>query len=218
MRVEQPNGARGSLKWIQCLVDKHPDALDKKLREAGALAVDRHLKWLAPLHDDKWAEYRDAQFLEKLGHADLAGELANYWPRRGPQWDALAMDESGRAFLIEAKAHAREMASTCKAGATSLRMITSSLEESKRALGAKPGSDWTKGYYQYANRLAHLHFLRKHAVDAVLVFLYFTGADDIGGPSSEAAWRRHVEAAPAHLGMPKNTPGVVSIFQDVGNW
>jgi hypothetical protein len=128
------------------------------------------------------------------------------------------MHESGRVFLIEAKAHGREMASTCKAGATSLRTIRSSLETSKRALGAKQESDWINGYYQYANRLAHLHFLQKHGVDARLVFLYFTSDRQMKGPCSEAEWRPYIDAAHAHLGIPENTPGTVTIFQDVGGW
>ena len=217
MRVEQREGARGSLKWIQRLVDQHPAALDQKLRKAGALPAGRHLKWISPRRADKWAEYRDALFLEKIGHANLAGDLREFWPRRGPQWDALATDDSGRPFLFEAKAHAPEMASSCKAGTKSLRKITESLDVSKRARGAKPGSDWLNGYYQYANRLAHLHFLREHGVDAVLVFLYFTRAD-MGGPTSEAEWKQHIDTAHAHLGIAENTHSAVTIFQDVGDW
>jgi hypothetical protein len=218
MRIEQPEGARGSLKWIQRLVDKHPATLDEKLREAGALPAGGHLKWLSPQCADKWAEYRDAQFLAKVGHSGLAGDLKNFWPRRGPQWDALAMDDSGRAFLFEAKAHGREMASSCMAGATSLRLIKTSLEASKRALGGKQGSDWIHGYYQYANRLAHLNFLQKHGVDARLVFLYFTNDHEMNGPSSESEWRPYIDAAHAHLGIAENTHGTVTIFQDVGGW
>ena len=218
MRVEQADGARGSLKWIQRLVDKHPAAINGKLRETGALPASGHLKWLSPRRADNWAEYRDAQFLTKIGHPDLAGELEEFWPRRGPQWDALAMDESGRAFLVEAKAHAREMASTCKAGPASLRKIATSLETCKHALEAKQGSDWISGYYQYANRLAHLSFLQKHGVDARLIFLYFTGDEEMKGPCSAAEWRPYIAAALARLGIAENTHGAVTIFQDVGGW
>jgi hypothetical protein len=59
-RVEQREGSRGSLKWIQRLVDSNPNALNEDLRSAGALPSENHLKWLAPLRTDGWAEYRDA--------------------------------------------------------------------------------------------------------------------------------------------------------------
>jgi hypothetical protein len=215
MRIEQPDGIRGSLKWIQRLVDRHPAALDETLGKAGALLPEHHLKWLSPLRADNWAEYRDAQFLSKVGQAHLSEELKAFWPPRGPQWDALATDESGRLFLVEAKAHGLELSSTCKAGNTSLRTIVSSLESSKLALGAKKGSDWINGYYQYANRLAHLHFLQKHGVDVRLIFLYFTGDDQMKGPCSEADWTPYIDAAYAHLGIAKKAHGVVTIFQDV---
>jgi hypothetical protein len=37
----------------------------------------------------------------------------------------------------------------------------------KDGLRAKPEADWLTGYYQYANRLAHLHFLRRHGIPAL---------------------------------------------------
>ncbi len=215
MRIEQPEGRRGSLKWIQRLVEMRPAMLDEPLRKAGALPSDGHLTWLSPLRDDKWAEYRDGLFLARIGRAHLASALEEFWPRRGPQWDALARDESGRVFLIEAKAHGAEMSSSCQAGEKSRRTIIQSIEASKLSLGAMSGSDWLKGYYQYANRLAHLEFLHANQVDAWLVFLYFMGDDDMNGPHSEAEWMPYINAAHKHLGLSKNSRGVVSIFQDV---
>jgi hypothetical protein len=215
VRIEQPEGTRGSLKWIQHLVDRHPASLDESLREAGALSLVNHLTWLSPLRIDNWAEYRDSQFLHKISQAHLSEELTKFWPRRGPQWDALAKDESGRIFLFEAKAYGAEMSSTCAAGATSLRLINTSLESSKLAFCATPGADWISGYYQYANRLAHLHFLQKHGVDARLVFLYFVGDGEMNGPASEAEWKPYIDAAHAHLGISERTHGAVAIFQDV---
>lgn len=93
----------------------------------------------------------------------LTDELSRFWPPRGPQWDGLATDGANRVFLFEAKAHAAEMGSTCQAGP----VITSgAMVATRRTLGAKPDADWLNGYYQYANPLAHLTFLRDHDVDA----------------------------------------------------
>jgi hypothetical protein len=84
MRIKQPDGTRGSLKWVQYLVDKHPASLDRPLREAGALSAVNHLTWLSPLRTDDWAEYRDSQFLHKIGQGRLCEELTKFWPRLGP--------------------------------------------------------------------------------------------------------------------------------------
>ena len=215
MRVPQPEGTRGSLKWIQRLADQVPSLLDEPLRRAGCLERARRLEWLSPLRDDAWAEYRDAGFLERIGHVGLTANLKAFWPSGGPQWDGLATDGHGRVFLLEAKAHAPEMRSMCKARKTSLDLIRRSLQETKRELGASPESDWLTGYYQYANRLAHLVFLTRNAIDARLVFLYFVGDEDLGGPSSIAQWEPHLSAAHVHLGLRERVDRVVSLFADV---
>ncbi|ACN15014.1 hypothetical protein HRM2_19130 [Desulforapulum autotrophicum HRM2] len=217
MRIEQPKGDRGSLKWIQRLIQNQPFAVNDSLRKAGALSNSHHIEWLSPLREDVWAEYRDLRWLKKIGQAHLSQVLKNFWPRRGPQWDALAKDETGRVFLFEAKAHSNEMKSNCQAGVNSKRIITNSLNNVKAQLGANQGTDWLCGYYQYANRLAHLYMLREHDVDAWMVFLYFCGDSDMLGPESEIEWRPHIEMAHKHLGLNCQLPYVVSLFYDVDN-
>jgi hypothetical protein len=112
MRIEQSEGKRGSLKWIQHLVEYHPSALDNALRVKGALSNGQHIDWLSPLREDKWAEYRDVQWLKKIKQVHLSPILKKFWPRRGPQWDALAKDETGRVFLFEAML--RHIAMRCR--------------------------------------------------------------------------------------------------------
>ncbi len=215
MRIEQPEGNRGSLKWIQRLVEYHPSVLDDALRKVGALASDHHIHWLSPLREDEWAEYRDIQWLEKIGQAHLSNVLKKFWPSRGPQWDALAKDNSGRIFLFEAKAHNKEMVSTCLANGASKQTINNSLNHAKVQLGANAGADWLSGYYQYANRLAHLCMLWEHGVDAWMVFLYFFGDTEMGGPESEAAWYPYIEEVHRHLGLNLQIPHVATLFQSV---
>lgn len=215
MRIEQPLGRRGSLKWTQRLVQTHPRALNEQLQRVGALPAGNELQWASPLKQDAFAEYRDAAFLEKIGHARLAQKMRDFWPNRGPQWDALATEESGRVYLFEAKAHAAELASSCQAGLASRQKIQKACAAAKQVLGADASSDWLAGYYQYANRLAHLGFLREHGVEAWLVFLYFTEDFEMAGPASHAEWRPFIEAAHRHLGLKENAPWVVSVFQAV---
>lgn len=214
MRVPQPAEARGSLKWFRLLVESSsPNVLDEQLREAGALRATDQLSWRSPLRDDDWAEYRDADFLKKLGLERLALALATFWPTNGPQWDALATVPDGKVFLFEGKAHLGEMASTCKARDDDARLkITRSIAETKGAFAVADSADWLSGFYQYANRLAHLHFLRKHGVQAKLVFVYFMGDQDMHGPSKMAEWETRLKEVHRHLGLPDTLPGMVNAF------
>jgi len=109
---------------------------------------------------------------------NLAKNLEKFWPKMGPQWDALGVTADGEAIiLVEAKANVPELVSFCGAkDKKSLETISASLAETQRWLNCRePRVDWACGFYQYANRLAHLYFLREKAQieDSYLVFLYF---------------------------------------------
>ena len=201
MRIVQKTGTRGSLMYIQRLLAHRPELLDERLREAGALSSDARVRWVSPLQNDEWAEYRDAAFLDRLGRGDLAPALAEFWPSRGPQWDALGVS-GNRLILVEAKAHVGELASSCGAKAKSSRdKITRALEATKTALGAPPSADWLTGYYQLANRLAHLEFLKARGADARLVLLQFTGNTGMPTSSTREAYDAAILDAFAHLGI-----------------
>lgn len=215
MRIEQPKGIRGSLKWMQRLVEYEPSLLDADLQKAGALPQGSTLHWVSPLAQDSYAEYRDEAFLQRLGLGHLAADLRVFWPRRGPQWDGLATGGGGAVLLFEAKAHAPEMASTCQATGKSLTTITAALLQVQNALGAASKANWLEGYYQYANRLGHLYFLRSRGINAWLVFLYFTQDTEMSGPNSESEWHPHLLNLHDHLGLPEAVPGVASIFVPV---
>ncbi|MCW5718337.1 MAG: hypothetical protein KIS68_10955 [Bauldia sp.] len=101
MRIPQPLGTRGSLRWVQIAINRHPDLLEAALPG---------IRWLSPLAADDYAEYRDGSFLRLVGLDSLTPKLKGFWPTRGPQWDALGL--MGTApVLVEAKAHLREFIS-----------------------------------------------------------------------------------------------------------
>ena len=217
MRVEQKDGTKGSLRFIQQFVSRSSDLFQRRLQEAGAVPAETSVRWVSPLEDDAWAEYRDAAFLERIGHPELAPALKAFWPARGPQWDGLCI-AGGSILLVEAKAHVGEMASSCTAEApSSVTLINQSLNATKQALGASAGADWMNGYYQLANRLAHLWFLRERGVDARLVLLQFTGDTGMPTASSPAAYREAFDTAMKHLGFDPaaEIPGVVPVYIDV---
>lgn len=185
--VVQPEGARGSLKWIQRAVNRRPELLDGPILEA--LPTARTVRWVSPLADDAYAEYRDHAFLERIGHPELAGVLEQFWPKRGPQWDALGMTDHGDVLLVEAKAHVGELCSPgSAAGPESRPRVEMALAQVAKALGAKPRAPWADVFYQLANRLAHLEFLRRQGVEAWLVLVNFVGDRDIGGPAARGEW------------------------------
>lgn len=216
-RVKQPRGERGSLRFIQQLVEYQPTLLDDQLRAAGALSAGAAVEWVSPRRADDWAEYRDAGFLDRLGLSALAPELRRFWPKRGPQWDALG--RAGDAvFLVEAKAHVAEMQSSCSASASpSIDAIDAALKVTKDRLGVHAGGDWKTGYYQLANRLAHLLFLQHAGVDATLVLLGFTGKTEMPSPATPAAYEAAYAAAWQHLGLDRRLlpPGIVHVYLDV---
>lgn len=207
--VSTDDSPRGSLKWLRRAVAVRPDLLQP--------ASLPPIRWVSPLEEDAFAEYRDAAFLGRLGLERLACALADFWPRRGPQWDGLGV-AGDAVVLVEAKAHIRELASTCGAGPESRERITMALDATRAALGGAESTEWTAGFYQYANRLAHLHFLRSADVDAHLLMVGFKNDHDVGGPVSESEWRAAYADMEAALGLPRAhplSPAIHHVFPDV---
>jgi hypothetical protein len=206
MRVEQRGGARGprgSLKWIQRAVNERPELLNETIlpRLPGASSIE----WLSPLREDGYAEYRDASFLERIREQGLIGPLREFWPDRGPQWDAIARSDKGHVLLIEAKAHIAEMLSPASsAGPASKHRIEQAFAHVIADLGAKPKAPWTDSFYQYANRLAHLWFLKQNGVSAKLVLVSFLHDLDMGGPTHPEAWNAATQVMDYVLGLSRH--------------
>lgn len=195
-RFPQAPGQRGSQRWIQQLVNEHPQVFDRAIG-LGAIS------WRSPLKDDEYAEYRDDAFLQRLGVTLPRRPLADFWPAQGPQWDALGRAESGHAVLVEAKAHLDEICSPAsQAGTSSLTKIRAALSETAAALGAAPGTDWTRTFYQYTNRLAHGHLLQElNGVPTRLIMLYFVGDRDMRGPETRREWEAALTILHEALGI-----------------
>jgi hypothetical protein len=174
-RIIQPKETKGSLRWIQHIVNVCPKYLDAPIKEFLRADKNDEIEWLSPKADDEYAEYRDQAFLDLLGIKLAKRRLQEFWPIRGPQWDALGRIDDKAYFLVEAKAHVSEILSSSQAKASASKsLIAKSLKETQKFLKLKPYFDLTQGFYQYINRLAHLYFLREvNGVPAYLVFVYF---------------------------------------------
>ena len=185
VRGEQGMAAKGSQRWLQLGVNRHPETLNNAIGNAFGFFPDEEVEWRSPLEKDSFAEYCDSGFLSLLGLELERHPLGEFWPRRGPVWDGLAVTNRGRVILVEAKANTPEFnSSPTGAGERSLGKIRQSLNEVREFLKVRSGSDWTQCFYQYANRLAHLYLLRElNGIDAKLAFVYFV--NDRSNPPRE---------------------------------
>lgn len=103
------------------------------------------------------------------------------------------------------------------AAAESVRLIAEGLGRARRLFAPRSRAPWDGAFYQYANRLAFQFFLRElNGIDSRLVFLYFTNAGDMEGPTNEEEWRGAVRLIHAALGLPARLHefGVYDAFID----
>jgi len=93
------------------------------------------------------------------------------------------------------------------------------LEELARELNADPKrAPWEDHFYQLANRLAHLNFLRKQGVSAWLVLANFLGDSELKGPRTREAWDAAYEIVYNVMGLRRDhrlSRFVIHVFPDV---
>jgi len=211
---------RGSQKWLQKLINEKANLIDAQLKQNLSLPQDEHIEWLSPLKKYNYAEYYDEAFLEKLGLAAKIPNLRKFWPKSGPRWDGMGRSSSQKVFLVEAKSHIPELISTLKAkNPDSIDKIQKSLNQTKKDLGSKTDFDWSKTFYQYANRLAHVHFLRQNEVVAYFVSVYFLNDLQMKGPKTVDEWSGALRLLHRCLGLEEHILSklVTEVFIDVND-
>lgn len=195
--------AKGSQRLLQIAVNFAPEALNTPIREALGLPPGSSVDWMSPLKEDRYREYQDEEFVTRLGISLGKRPLSRFWPSGGPKWDGLGV--AGREFLfLEAKAHIAELVSPAtRASGNSRTLIAKSLREVQAALAPKSTLDWSGIFYQYTNRLAHLHFLRTvNGVRAHLVNVYFVNAPELRDPVRTAhEWHGALQLLKCYLGI-----------------
>ncbi len=186
-------------------------ANNKELREWGS-----RVEWLSP-RPDTHVELRDEAWRE-IGLVAESPQEAGWWPSGGGVWDAIARvhGSSGEVggIFVEAKGRSGELTGGgMKAtSAESVAKIKSALADVQAGLGVTPSTDWLRGCYQPANRLALLWYARKKCdppAPVWLVSLYFLGehypkaATTEIGPEAEESWERILKALHERIGLPK---------------
>ncbi len=224
MEQKQQAAMHGSQRWLQIGVNRCTHVIDQAIKNELGLCPGEEIEWLSPLERDSFAEYRDGQFLECLGACLDRWQLKDFWPRSGPRWDGLARTSGGRLLLLEAKANIPEFDSEpTRATGTSLEKIKKSLVETREFLKVKSETDWSRCFYQYTNRLAHLYLLRElNSLPAYLVFVYFVGDTTVHGrdPVSREGWEAATALVTKHLGIPNTrwvSESVRDVYIDVGD-
>lgn len=179
-RRERPAEAERSEHWLRVAVNERTHEINEMVRGQFGWPSSERIEWRSPLKSDDYAEYYDGGFLTQLGIENPRTSLGQFWPSSGPRWDALARTDNGKIILVEAKAHVGEMISHTRASPESLSKIRAAIDRTKSAFGAADDFNWESPFYQYANRLAHLYYLRElNGLDAYLLFVYFADAPDV---------------------------------------
>jgi len=216
---------KGSQYWIQTLVR------DARMRQELNGILRDTLEWLSPLEKERYAEYelRDPVLLGKLG-LDGAEGLFGFWPEKQPVWDGIAVGNDGgnggrTLYLIEAKAHPGEMESRMRAkNPESVRKILQAMRHiHDTCFPAGEFPLWTDRYYQLANRLTFLQYLRNAAAagtmgditEVRLVLLYFA-EDYTYRKTGAAVWREHLDTVYSRmLGVPVLPREITSVLYSV---
>ena len=217
-RYPQKSNSHGSLKDLQNAINKKKKYLDCEISKV--VGKQMKIDWKSPLKADDYAEYRDEDFLEKLGILNkMKYPLSNFWPNNGPQWDALGVSED-EIILVEAKANIPEMVSPgTKAETDSRRKIENSLNEVKKYMNVNDTIDWTGTFYQYVNRIAHLYYLgEKNKIKAHILFIYFINDITVHGPKTKDEWLGAIQTMECYLRLAKKhklRKYIYDIFIDV---
>ena len=213
---------KGSQRQIQIAVARRTEELSKAILTQLRCPDGTQLVWKSPLEKDEFKEYRDESFLEAVNLKGSAPKLAEFWPKSGSRWDGLArLEKNGQLLgivLVEAKSYPEEMRGQgCNAERKSERrkLIERSTKVAKDWFDADVSVDqWLGPYYQFANRLSHIYFLREIAdIDAWLVNLCFVN-DETMYPTSKEDWKASLKRAKNELGLKDEVRYVADVFLD----
>lgn len=217
----QNSNSHGSLKNLQVSINEKKDFLDDEISKV--IGKKMNINWKSPLKANGYAEYRDSDFLKVLGLNKMTFSLSNFWPNNGPQWDALGVNKDGKIILVEAKANIPEMVSpgTGAKSVISINKIKNSLDDVKKYLNISNSIDWTGTFYQYANRIAHLYYLRVlNDTEANLIFIYFINDITVDGPKTKDEWLGAIQTMECYLGLDKQyklKKYIYDVFIDVSD-
>ncbi|MEX1015083.1 MAG: hypothetical protein WDZ80_08075 [Candidatus Paceibacterota bacterium] len=199
----------------------HRDYLNQEIEDVIGMGT---IKWLdfpfSGLNErfKRDEEYKGLNFLDDNQYEHILSKWKEYWPTTGNQqnWDAIGKAGSDDTWiLVEAKANLEECESSTQAKPATENggrdKIIEAFKDPIKLLTGSTDTDpeiWLNKYYQYANRLAVLHFLNENKIKANLLFIYFIGDDNTSGtcPKSKDAWETKVQDIHEHLRIDEKSP------------
>ncbi len=194
------------------------DAFTRKIEDLTGVSS---IHWLDHRESNASTDALRVQELVALEFLDPEHQARSEWERRWPSrggvhnWDAVGQGLSHDHqtwILIEAKAHTGELKTWCRAKSDSLHKIQKVFDATRQDLQVTVETDWTQPYYQYCNRIALLHFLVEHGVNAHIIYVYFTsdrsdlGSDGRDCPANQQDWQDALAAQDRHVGFPADSP------------
>lgn len=179
-------GKAGSQIDLQLSIAKVQKELNTKILNLCDRWKDGRIIWYSPIEKTSFKEFWDNSFGEgRLSPKTESfweglkrpNDFEDFWPKGGPHWDGIAVVETSTGdktlLLIEAKAHKSELKSDSQAKEDSLKTIKNRLKVIQRKSGLIADVDWTKRYYQFANRMAFLLFLQERMVKVAFVYILY---------------------------------------------
>lgn len=172
----------GSEWQLLRMLGHHREYFYRELKRQINLPQEAEIHWLdygfneAMVSGDN--EYKKREFFEAIPEIftadiisdfekDVFGRLLNQ------NWDGIFWVDK-TIYLVEAKAHTKEIISDCQATSQkSLSTIEQYFKETRDWFNISTDNDWKRTYYQMANRLAFLKLLLSHGIEAKLVNIYF---------------------------------------------
>lgn len=135
------------------------------------------IHWLDFPHDANRisldGEYKGISFLSAELKETIKNDWKIYWTGNTQNWDGIFLSDE-KIYIVEAKAHLGELKSSFDSSDLENRKkIEYAMKETKEKMGVAEGKNWLGQYYQLANRLAFLNFLRKNKIESHLVYIYF---------------------------------------------
>lgn len=169
----------GSEYQLLRFLGHHRDELNKEILNSLKLN-NANIHWFDYPKDIKKlsldSEYTGISFLPNHEQFDEAWNI--FWPQSGNthNWDGI-FTINNKYYLVEAKAHISEVSNN---GHEHNEQIASRLAETKNYYGITyETNDWEGPYYQQANRLAFIYFLKsKCNIDAELINIFFINGYD----------------------------------------
>lgn len=209
----------GSEWQLLRMLGHHREYFFKELRSQIGLPDNVEIHWLDYPWDNKSisgdGEYIKRDFFEKIPEIFTEEVMSKFekdkfGEKLEQHWDGIFWVKD-TIYIVEAKAYLKEIESNCGAGKKSSSIIEGYFKETREYFEISSANDWTKIYYQMANRLAFLKLLQSHGVKAKLVNIYFVNGYErkIKGDiienknTTKEQWKKDIEKEETYLGISK---------------